>query len=60
MDDLPQHLLDEIEHFFAVYKDLEAKEVTTRGFSAREEALAELRRSQRRFGSAAPAPDPHA
>jgi inorganic pyrophosphatase len=58
VDDLPQHLLDEIEHFFAVYKDLEAKEVTTRGFSAREQALAELWRSQRRFGSTAPSPGP--
>ncbi|MDP8976980.1 MAG: inorganic diphosphatase [Actinomycetota bacterium] len=49
VDDLPQHLLDEVEHFFAVYKDLESKEVATRGFSAREAALAELWRSQRRF-----------
>lgn len=54
VDDLPQHLLDEIEHFFAVYKDLEAKDVTTRGFSAREAALAELRRSQRRFNPQEP------
>ena len=40
MDDLPPHLLDEIAHFFDVYKALEpGKETTTRGWEGREAAL---------------------
>jgi inorganic pyrophosphatase len=37
--DLTPNLLNEIEHFFQVYKDLEAKKVDTAGFGPREEAL---------------------
>jgi len=32
LDGIPQPLLDEIEHFFQVYKDLEGHEVQTDGF----------------------------
>jgi inorganic pyrophosphatase len=32
LDDLRPSLLAEIEHFFAVYKDLEDKKVETQGF----------------------------
>jgi hypothetical protein len=33
LDDLPRHLLDEIEHFFNIYKDLEpGKSSSTAGF----------------------------
>ncbi len=39
ISDLQQNLLNEIEHFFAVYKDLEHKEVGTEGFGGRDEAL---------------------
>jgi inorganic pyrophosphatase len=38
LDDLHEHLLAEIEHFFAVYKDLEDKPVETDGFGDRSEA----------------------
>jgi inorganic pyrophosphatase len=38
--DLNENLLNEIEHFFAVYKVLEDKEVSTQGFGTRAEALA--------------------
>jgi inorganic pyrophosphatase len=38
--DVNPNLLNEIEHFFAVYKDLEHKEVGTEGFGDRDEALA--------------------
>jgi inorganic pyrophosphatase len=37
--DLPQGLLQEIEHFFQVYKDLEDKVVSTEGYGGRAEAL---------------------
>jgi inorganic pyrophosphatase len=32
LDDIPQHYLKEIEHFFRVYKDLEGTRTETRGF----------------------------
>ena len=45
IDDLPPHLLDEIEHFFSIYKDLEPGKVSeTDGFEGRAVALAELER----------------
>jgi inorganic pyrophosphatase len=37
--DFPPHLLAEIEHFFAVYKDLEGKAVETGGFADKNEAI---------------------
>jgi len=43
---IPQPLLDEIEHFFQVYKDLEGHEVQTDGFEDRiaaERVIAEAR-----------------
>lgn len=49
LDDVPDHLLDEIAHFFSVYKDLEDKEVVVDGYGAREDALKELREARRRF-----------
>jgi inorganic pyrophosphatase len=36
--DIPPELRNEIEHFFAVYKDLEEKKVETGGFGNRSEA----------------------
>ena len=39
LEDVPQHLLDEIAHFFAIYKDLEQKLVDVRGWVGRAEAL---------------------
>ena len=36
--DIPPELRNEIEHFFAVYKDLEEKKVETDGFGNRAEA----------------------
>ena len=33
LEDVPPHLLREIEHFFAIYKDLEHKEVTIEGMA---------------------------
>jgi inorganic pyrophosphatase len=40
LSDLNENLLNEIEHFFAVYKTLEDKQVDTEGFGDRIAALA--------------------
>jgi inorganic pyrophosphatase len=41
--DLPTHLLNEIEHFFSIYKDLEPEKSTeVMGFEGRAAALKEL------------------
>ena len=46
IDDVPEHILKEIEHFFSVYKHLEGKEVETLGLddvdAAKEELLLSL------------------
>ena len=42
LEDLPEQLRDEIEHFFSVYKDLEQKKVKVDGWYSREEALEEI------------------
>lgn len=50
--DLPSHLLDEIQHFFSVYKALEpGKSTETQGFDGKEAALAELRESRARYAA---------
>lgn len=49
LEHVPKHLLDEIGHFFSIYKDLEAKTVQVDGFGPREEALTELHDARRRF-----------
>jgi inorganic pyrophosphatase len=40
----------EIEHFFAVYKDLEGKETSTQGFGDREAALKVIQAARHRLG----------
>jgi inorganic pyrophosphatase len=49
LEDVPKHLLDEIAHFFSIYKDLEQKKVKVIGYGTREEALKELERDFDRF-----------
>jgi inorganic pyrophosphatase len=39
LEDLPEQLCNEIEHFFSVYKDLEQKKVEVDGWYSREDAL---------------------
>ena len=46
--DVPAQLRNEIEHFFQVYKDLEEKPTTTRGFGNRAEALDVLEQARSR------------
>ncbi|HEY3373765.1 MAG TPA: inorganic diphosphatase [Candidatus Aquicultor sp.] len=38
LEEVPQHLLHEISHFFEVYKDLEAKKTGVEGWESKEDA----------------------
>lgn len=49
LDDLPPNILNEVQHFFSVYKDLEQKTVTIDGFRGREAALAQIEQDKQRF-----------
>jgi inorganic pyrophosphatase len=49
LEGMPQPLLDEIEHFFQVYKDLEGHEVSTEGFEDRTAAEAVIAECRERF-----------
>lgn len=54
IDDVPQHLLEEIRHFFSVYKALEpGKRTEEFGFAGREAAMAELSASRARYAERA-------
>lgn len=44
-----EHLKNEIEHFFQVYKDLEKKKVGIEGWDSREQALKIIEESQQRY-----------
>jgi inorganic pyrophosphatase len=45
IEDLPEHLLDEIQHFFAEYKKLQGKKTEVLGWKGKEEALKAIERS---------------
>lgn len=49
LDDLPDRLQAEIEHFFSIYKQPEGKDVTVDGWYSREEALEEIERARQRW-----------
>ncbi|MCB0360841.1 MAG: inorganic diphosphatase, partial [Bdellovibrionales bacterium] len=48
LDDVPPHLLKEIEHFFQIYKNLEHKHVAIEGWFDREDAEKCIVESQQR------------
>ena len=48
LEDLLPTLRAEVEHFFAVYKDLEDKKVDVEGFAGRDEALSVIEQARRR------------
>jgi inorganic pyrophosphatase len=48
VDDIAPEFRDEIEHFFQVYKDLEAGKTETRGFGGRADAEAVVELGRRR------------
>ncbi len=45
LEDVPPHFLDEMSHFFNVYKDLEQAEVQGKGWDGVERAYAEIERA---------------
>lgn len=47
--DVPPHLLKEIEHFFAIYKDLEEKKTGVEGWEDLNAAMKVIRESQHRY-----------
>lgn len=49
ISDVPPHLLKEIEHFFAVYKELEKKKTGVEGWEDYESAVKVIKDSQRRY-----------
>lgn len=49
LKDVPPHLLREIQHFFSVYKDLEAKKVGVEGWADRKEALKIIQECKDRY-----------
>ncbi len=48
LDQVPAHLLDEVEHFFEMYKKLEEKPVRTMGWDGREAAVEIVRECRAR------------
>jgi inorganic pyrophosphatase len=50
LGDVNPNLLNEIEHFFAVYKDLEGHKVAIGGFDDRAEALRVIEEARARAG----------
>jgi inorganic pyrophosphatase len=49
LSDMPPHLLKEIEHFFAVYKDLEEKKTSVEGWRDRAEAIQIIEEARKRY-----------
>jgi len=49
LDEVPQHLLTELEHFFTLYQDPEKKKTGVEGWEDREAAIEIIRESQARY-----------
>lgn len=49
IEDVDEHTKKEIQHFFEVYKHLENKEVTVRGWMGKEEAFKLIEEGKKRF-----------
>jgi inorganic pyrophosphatase len=49
LDEVSDQLLNEISHFFTVYKQLENKKVEVQGWFSREDAIKEIEASRARF-----------
>lgn len=54
LDDVPPHLLKEIEHFFKVYKELEHKKTGVEGWDGLPAALAAIEDSKARYRQGEP------
>ena len=49
LEDVPPHFLEEMGHFFSVYKDLESAEVVGRGWEGLKHAYTEIERAVERY-----------
>ena len=49
IEDVPSHLLKEIEHFFLIYKQLESKNVEVTGWKNKDCALNIINKAQQKF-----------
>ncbi len=49
LSDVPPHLLKEMEHFFAIYKELEHKKTGIEGWEDRDAAIRVIREAEKRF-----------
>jgi inorganic pyrophosphatase len=54
LNDVPKQLQDEISHFFAIYKDLEQKEVKVEGWFGVMEAWKQIEEAHKRWNDAHP------
>ena len=55
LGDLNENLLNEIEHFFQVYKQLEDKKIATRGYGNRAAAQKVVAAARKRLAGEGPA-----
>ncbi len=49
LNDVPPHFLEEMAHFFSVYKDLESGEVEGKGWDGIEQAYQEIERASQHY-----------
>jgi inorganic pyrophosphatase len=49
LKDVPPHFLEEMEHFFNVYKDLEIGDVESKGWEGLEQAHTEIKQAVKRY-----------
>jgi len=49
LNDVPPHLLKEIEHFFSIYKELEEKVAEVEGWGSKAEAIEIIKKSRERY-----------
>jgi inorganic pyrophosphatase len=54
LEDVPPHMLKEIEHFFTVYKELEAKKTGIYGWEGNDAAIKIIEESRKRFEDTRP------
>jgi inorganic pyrophosphatase len=55
LDDIPPHLLLELEHFFTIYKDLEGKKTAVDGWRDAEAAHAAIEQARAAYQDLSPA-----
>ena len=49
LNDVPPHLLKEIEHFFSIYKELEEKVTEVEGWGSKAEAIEVIKKAREKY-----------